>query len=243
MKFSKVAATSALVIAALGIASGTSYADTAPAPAAPNPVIGALLDGVNQGINQVVPSIGWNVAREGDSIVVTTTAGSLATADGQFQVLDNQGGLVTAVPTSYTLADAEYPIDVAVDGLKATLTPRTDAARPVSDPLRHNVVTQTAVDDAISAAATQFGLATAIGTLVGTIVGAGAGCVIGGVGGAVLGIPILDAGGLAPLGGCLAGALIGIPLGAAAGLILTGVPAAVIIGIALAVRLSDPANQ
>ncbi|MGV9410883.1 hypothetical protein ACWDOP_13275 [Nocardia sp. NPDC003693] len=241
MKFSKVAATSALVIAAMGIATGTSHADTAPAP---SPVIGSLLDGVNQGINQVVPSIGWNVAREGDSIVVTTTAGSLNTADGQFQVLDNQGNLVTALPLSYTLADAEYPIDAAVDGLRATLTPRTDAGRPIADGgLRHEVANQEAFDDAISAAATQFGLATAIGTLVGTIVGAAAGCVLGGISGAVLGIPILDAGGLAPLGGCLAGAIIGIPLGAAAGLILTGVPAAIIIGIGLVNRLNDPANQ
>ncbi|MCP9623886.1 hypothetical protein FOH10_21040 [Nocardia otitidiscaviarum] len=245
MKFTKVAATSALVIAALGIATGTSYAQPAPAPApAPAPgVIPSLLDGINQGVNSVLPAINWSTHLEGDSIVLETSAGSLTTDNGQFAVRDNAGNIVTAFPLSYTLNDLQYPIDAAVDGLRATLTPSKDAAdaRPVG--MVKPVVKQEAFDDAVSAAATQFGIITSIGTLVGTIVGGGAGCAIGGIGGLVLGIPVLDLGGATGIAGCLAGAAIGIPLGAAAGLVLTGVPAAIIVGIGFHNRINAPENQ
>lgn len=241
MKLKKIAATSALVIAALGIATGTSYAQ--PAAPAPAPgVIPSLIDGINQGVGQVLPSINWNAHLEGESIVLETTAGSMTTDNGQFQVRDNIGNVVTAFPLSYSLNDVEFPINAAVDGLRATLTPSKNPAdaRPIAV---KPVANQEAFDDAVSAAATQFGIITAIGTLVGTIVGGGAGCAIGGIGGLVLGIPVLDLGGATGLAGCLAGAAVGIPLGAAAGLVLTGVPAAIIVGIGFVNRINDPANQ
>ncbi|WP_067547929.1 hypothetical protein [Nocardia crassostreae] len=227
MKFSNVAATSALVIAALGVTAGTVHADPAPAPVLPS-----VVDGVNQGVGQVLPSIGWNARIEGNSVVVETDKGSLTTDNGQFQVRDEQGNVVVGIPLAYTLNDLEHPIDAAVDGLRATLTPNTDpaAARPVSmDALRHDVVRQDAFDDAVSAAATQFGIITAIGTLIGTIAGGVIGCLFGGV----LGLAV----------GCLPGAAAGIGLGAAAGLVLTGVPAAIIIGIGFHNRINAPENQ
>ncbi|MFB7875879.1 hypothetical protein ACFC06_11550 [Nocardia sp. NPDC056064] len=236
MKFSKVAATSALVIAALGVATGTSHAAPAPAP------IPAFLDGVEQGVNQVLPGIGWKTGIEGDAVVVETDAGSLTTENNQFQVRDDQGNVVAALPLAYTIDDLEYPIDAAIDGTRALLTPRTEAAAARPAALKP-VVRQDAFDDAVSAAATQFGIITSIGTLVGTLVGGGAGCVIGGIGGLVLGIPVLDLGGATGLAGCLAGAAIGIPLGAAAGLVLTGVPAAIVVGIGFHNRINAPENQ
>ncbi|MGV9667894.1 hypothetical protein ACWDUL_30835 [Nocardia niigatensis] len=240
MQFSKLAATSALVVAALGMTAGTVHADPAPAP---SPVIPSVIDGINQGVGQVLPSIHWNAKVEGDSVVVETDAGSLTTADDQFQVRDDQGNVVTGFPLSYTLGDLEYPIDAAVDGLRAVLTPSTDPSTARPSAMLHNVVKQQAFDDAVSAASTQFGLITAVGTLVGTIVGAGIGCVVGIIGGATLSLPVLEAAGFGPVLGCLAGAAIGIPLGAAAGLVLTGVPAAIIVGIGFAQRVNDPANQ
>ncbi|MEV6768168.1 hypothetical protein AB0N05_05985 [Nocardia sp. NPDC051030] len=224
MKFSKVAATSALVIAALGIATGTSHADTAPAPA---PVLPSFLDGVNQGINQLVPGIHWNTHIEGDSIVLDTDAGSMTNDNGQFAVRDNLGNVVTQFPLSYTVADLEYPINASVEGLRAVLTP----SKVASGPALHEVTSskQSSFDDAVGAAATQFGIATAIGTLVGTIIGGSLGLVIGGLFG---GIP-----------GALAGAATGITLGAAAGLVLVGVPAAIIIGIGFVQRINNPAEQ
>ncbi|MEU4415546.1 hypothetical protein AB0G00_09110 [Nocardia salmonicida] len=237
MNFSKVAATSALVIAALGVATGTSHAAPAPAP------VPAFLDGVNQGVNQVLPGINWKTGIEGDAVVVETDAGSLTTANNQFQVRDNQGNVVAALPLAYTIDDLEYPIDAVVDGTRATLTPRTDAASARPSTLLKDVVRQDAFDDAVGAAATQFGIITAIGTLVGTLTGGVAGCAIGGAGGMLLGIPVLALGGATGVAGCLAGAAVGIPLGAAAGLVLTGVPAAIAIGIGFANRINAPENQ
>ncbi|MEV0770130.1 hypothetical protein [Nocardia salmonicida] len=237
MNISKVAATSALVIAALGIATGTSHAAPAPAP------VPAFLDGVNQGVNQVLPGINWKTGIEGDAVVVETDAGSLTTANNQFQVRDNQGNIVAALPLAYTIDDLEYPIDAIVDGTRATLTPRTDAASARPSSLLKDVVRQDAFDDAVSAAATQFGIITAIGTLVGTLTGGVAGCAIGGAGGILLGIPVLALGGATGVAGCLAGAAVGIPLGAAAGLVLTGVPAAIAVGIGFNNRINAPENQ
>ncbi|MFD4352261.1 hypothetical protein ACFWPK_17250 [Nocardia sp. NPDC058519] len=239
MNISKVAATSALVIAALGVATGTSHAAPAPAPAP----VAAFLDGVNQGVNQVLPGINWKTGIEGDAVVVETDAGSLTTENNQFQVRDNQGNIVAALPLAYTLDDLEYPIDAVVDGTRATLTPRTDAASARPSTLLKDVVRQDAFDDAVGAAATQFGIITAIGTLVGTLTGGLAGCAIGGVGGLVLGVPVLALGGATGVAGCLAGAAVGIPLGAAAGLVLTGVPAAIAIGIGFHNRINAPENQ
>ncbi|GAA5057972.1 hypothetical protein [Nocardia callitridis] len=239
MKFSKVAATSALVISALGIATGTVHAEPA-TPAGPVP---SFVDGVQQGLNQVMPGIHWKTGIEGDGVVVETDAGSLGTADNQFQIRDDHGAVVAGFPLSYTLNDLEYPINATIDGTRAVLTPSTDPATAQPIGLRHDVVQQDAFDDAVSAASTQFGVITAIGTLVGTLVGGVGGCVIGGIGGAVIGIPVLDIGGATGLAGCLGGAALGIPLGAAAGLVLTGVPAAIAVGIGFANRINAPENQ
>ncbi|MGW4534462.1 hypothetical protein ACWEOI_26315 [Nocardia sp. NPDC004340] len=235
MQFSKIAATSALVISALGVTAGVAYADPAPAPA-PVPVLPSLIDGVNKGINQVAPAIHWNARIEGNAVVVDTDRGSMTTDNGQLQVRDDNGIVVAAVPLSYTVDDLDYPIQAGVEGLRATLTPSTDpaAARPTNLPL-HQVTTdhQASFDDAVSAAATEFGLATAIGTLVGTVIGGTLGFLIGGLaGGGVLSIP-----------GALAGAATGITLGGAAGLVLVGVPAAIIVGIIFLNRINNPAEQ
>ncbi|WP_067567945.1 hypothetical protein [Nocardia acidivorans] len=233
MKFSKFAATSALVIAALGISAGTVHAAPAPAlPAAPD-----IINGLNQAVDDLVPAIHWNAAIEGDSVVLTTDAGAMTTKDDQFQLLDNKGGLVTAFPLGFVKDGMRYPIHAAIDGLRAVLTPEvTPAAARPADLAVHEVVQQKAFDDAVSAAGSQFGVITAVGTLIGTLVGGVAGCALG----AFLGTPVLLPGWV---GGCFAGALIGIPLGAAAGLVLTGVPAAIIVGIGFFQRINDPANQ
>ncbi|WP_067698967.1 hypothetical protein [Nocardia jejuensis] len=218
MRFKKFAATSALVIAALGVSAGTSYADLAPAPAA----------GASE--------IHWDSKIEGASVVLKTDIGSLTTEGDQFQVRDGQGGLVTAFPLSFVKDGLAFPIAAAIDGNTATLTPNMDPAAAHPAPLLHEVTSesQTNFDDAVSAAATQFGIITAIGTLVGTLVGGIGGCALG----AFLGTPVLLPGWI---GGCLAGAGIGIPLGAAAGLVLTGVPAAIAVGIGFFSRVNAPA--
>ncbi|WP_051179037.1 hypothetical protein [Nocardia concava] len=213
MRFKKFAATSALAIAALGISAGTAYADPAPAPTA--------------------DAIHWDAKIEGASVVLKTDLGSLTQQDGQFQVLDADGGLVTAFPLSFQTDGLAHPVAAQIDGNTATFTPNMDPAAATPAPVLHNVASQADQDAAWSAASSQFGIATGMGTLIGTLIGGVGGCALG----AVLGTPVLLPGWI---GGCLMGAGIGIPIGAAAGLVLTGGVAAVAIGLGLGSRLLAP---
>ncbi|MRH90946.1 hypothetical protein GFY24_26490 [Nocardia sp. SYP-A9097] len=236
MKFSKAVATSALLIAAVGVSAGTAYAD-------PTPVMPSLIGGIDQGANQALPGIGWKTRIEGDSVIVDTDSGSLTTDNGQLQVRDAQGAVVVGLPLAYSLNDLEYPIDAAVDGLRATLTPRKDVASAHHVDLVRPVASVETFDAAVGAAATQLGLVTSIGTMLGTVVGGALGCAIGGIGGLILGIPVLDVGGATGVAGCLGGAAVGIALGAAAGLVVTGVPAMIAIGIGFMDRINAPEGE
>ncbi|MGW4249027.1 hypothetical protein [Nocardia sp. NPDC004722] len=214
MRFKKFAATSALAIAALGISAGTAYAD---APAAATDA----------------PGIHWDAKIEGASVVLKTDLGSLDTQDGQFQVRDDNGALVTAFPLLFQMDGLAHPVAAQIDGNTATFTPNMDPAAATPAPVLHNVASQADQDAAWSSASSQFGIATGMGTLIGTLIGGVGGCVLG----AVLGTPVLLPGWI---GGCLMGAGIGIPIGAAAGLVLTGGIAAIAIGIGLGARLAAP---
>ncbi|MTE12903.1 hypothetical protein [Nocardia aurantiaca] len=224
MRFKKFAATSALAIAALGVSAGTAYAD--PAAAAP-----------------AAPGIHWDTKIEGASVVLKTDAGSLTTQDGQFQVRDSNGGLVTQFPLSFITGDVAHPVAAKIDGNTATFTPNMDPAAAVPAPalpapVVKDVASQADQDAAFGAAVNQFGIASSMGTLIGTLVGGVAGCAIGAAGGAIAGVVVMSV----PTGiaGCVAGAAIGIPLGAAAGLVGVGVPAAIAVGIGLFNRLNAP---
>ncbi|MEU7138055.1 hypothetical protein ABZ942_01250 [Nocardia sp. NPDC046473] len=223
MRVKKFAAASTLVIAAVGITSGTAYAE----PAAPAPVPGSTVQ------TDILPGIHYTANVVDNSVVLKTEAGSLTTQGTQFQVLDNQGRLVAGMPLTYLKDGMEWPIAAQIDGNTATFTPSTNAAdaHPAAmlKPVDAKDVAGVDFNTALSTAATQFGLATAIGTLVGTIVGGALGCVAGAIIGAPLVVPTFFAG---PIGLCIAGAGVGIALGAAAGMILLGVP----VGIASAVQ-------
>ncbi|MET8650831.1 MULTISPECIES: hypothetical protein [Nocardia] len=222
MKLKKFAATSALVIAAVGVTSATAYAAPAPAPAPGSTIQTDVLPGIHYTANIV-----------DNSVVLKTDAGSLTTQGSQFQVLDGQGNLVAGMPLTYLKDGMEWPIAAQVDGNTATFTPSTDVAdaRPATmlQPVAAQDIGGADFNTSLSVAATQFGLATGIGTLVGSLVGGVLGCVAGAVIGAPLVVPTFFAG---PLGLCVAGAGVGIALGAAAGMIVLGVP----VGIASAIQ-------
>ncbi|MEU6586837.1 hypothetical protein [Nocardia sp. NPDC046763] len=189
------------------------------------------------------PGIHWTTKVVDKSVVLTTDLGSLTTQEGQFQVRDTNGGLVTQFPLSWLDNAGAHPIAAQIDGNTATLTPNMDPAAvtpaPVLPaPVVKDVASQADQDAAFSAAVNQFGIVTSMGTMIGTLVGGVAGCVIGAAGGAIAGVVVMSV----PTGiaGCVAGAAIGIPLGAAAGLVVTGVPAAIAVGIGLAQRLTAP---
>ncbi|MBF6330578.1 hypothetical protein [Nocardia transvalensis] len=213
MKFRKIAATSALVIAALGVSAGTSYAQ----PAA----VGN-------------PDIHYTATVVDKSVVVHTDAGSLTTEGDQFQVRDNLGNVVAGFPLNYLKDGLSFPIAAEIDGNEATLTPSTDPAAAHPAPMLHPAASRQALDDAISTAGTEFGIATSLGTLIGTVIGLAGGCVLG----AFVGTPFLVIPGW--IGGCLTGAAVGAPLGAAAGLVTVGGIAGVAIAIEYFSRINAP---
>ncbi|MET9492109.1 MULTISPECIES: hypothetical protein [unclassified Nocardia] len=213
MRFKKFAATSALVIAALGVSAGTSYADVAPAPAA-------------------ATAIHYDTKIEGSSVVLKTDIGSLTTDDGQLQVRDPQGGVVTAVPLNFVKNGQLFPVAAQIDGNTATLTPNTDpaAALPL-DPAAPLIkpVDATAnpnFNQALSNLSSTVSVGVAIGSLIGTVIGAGIGCLAGGLilgaGATVATIGTLTVPGA--IGGCLVTGAAAAAIGLVAGTIFIGGP-------------------
>ncbi|WP_328396005.1 hypothetical protein [Nocardia sp. NBC_00416] len=223
-------AASVLVAATVGLTAGTAYAAPAAAPAPPP---GTTLQ------TDILPGIHYTANVVDNSVVLRTDAGSLTTQGTQFQVLDGQGKLVAGLPLTYLKDGREWPIAARVEGNTATFTPSVDPAdaRPAA------MLSPVDIDDiggvdpaaALSTAATQFGLATAVGTLIGSLVGGALGCVAGAVIGAPLVVPTFFAG---PIGLCVAGAATGVTLGAAAGMIVIGIP----VGIASAIQFHNSVN-
>ncbi|WP_280386325.1 hypothetical protein [Nocardia wallacei] len=215
MKFRKFAATSALVIAAVGISAGSAYAQP------------AVVDN---------PDIHYNANVVDKSVVLQTDAGSIDTEGNQLQVRDNLGNVVAGFPLSYLRDGLEYPIAAQTEGPnKITLTPSVDPAAAHPAPMLHDVASREEMDDAMSNAGTEFALATGVGTLVGTVIGLGAGCALG----ALVGTPFLIIPGA--IGGCLTGAALAAPLGAAAGMITVGGVAGIAVAIEYFNRINTPA--
>ncbi|MDG3015701.1 hypothetical protein [Speluncibacter jeojiensis] len=217
MKFSKIAATSALVIAAMSITYGT--ANAAPAAQAPD----------NSTVStQVLPGIHYKASVVDHSVVLTTDAGSLTTRGNQFQILDAAGKMVAGVPLTYQIDGKNWPIAAKIDGRTATLTPKlpTNAAG-----LHLHQVDATAnpnFNQALSNLNSEVATGVAVGSLLGTAIGAGLGCALGGAAAATAGAAV-TVGTLAipaGIGGCLVtGAALGA-IGAVAGTVVVGGPVA-----------------
>ncbi|MFF0489854.1 hypothetical protein ACFYTQ_12630 [Nocardia sp. NPDC004068] len=215
MKFTKFAATSALVIAALGISAGTSYAEPA-APPASNETLRT----------DIAPGIHYQASLVDHSVVIGTDSGSLAARGDQFQVLDGDGRVVAALPLSYQRDGLRFPIAASVDGNTATLTPSTD-------PLRATPVDATAnpnFNQAVSNLSSEVAIGVAVGTLIGTAIGAGVGCIAGGVVSGLAGAAITIGTIAVPaaIGGCLVTGAALAAMGAVAGTILIGGPVAAV---------------
>ncbi|CAM3246844.1 Tat pathway signal sequence domain protein [Prescottella defluvii] len=159
MKFTKLAATSALVIAAMGIGAGTSYA--APAQEA----------------------IGYAAHIDGGAVVTVLDAGGFQVAsNGQFvEITNDAGAVLQTLPLSYRIGDREFSIAPVIEGRQLTLSPETDPAKatpvdvagPTLPPLPIDLSMLDKLADGVDSAVT-------VGSLIGTIVGALIGCVGGG---------------------------------------------------------------
>ncbi|WP_405165907.1 hypothetical protein OG203_12960 [Nocardia sp. NBC_01499] len=177
-----------------------------------------------------------------DSMILTTDAGSLDTADDRLEIRDDNGNLMAAFPLGYYRDNQRWPIAARIDGNTATLTPSVDPASATPAPGTTDQLNDIALDPqspafgaALSNFSTIVGIGTALGTIIGTLVGASLGCLLGGllVGGAAT-VPTFGALTIPGfLGGCIVTAIPGAALGAIVGTIVFGVPAIIIGGVLL----------
>ncbi|MFD6161236.1 hypothetical protein ACFWF7_22685 [Nocardia sp. NPDC060256] len=216
-------AVAACTVAALVGSAGTSHADP------------------------TAPEMHYTASMVDKSVVLTTDAGTLTAADGQFLINDRTGRALVSMPLSYQRDNIVWPITAKIDGNTATLTPSIDpaAAHPAPAELRDIAIDPQSTDfnTAVMNFATVAGLGVALGTLIGTAIGAGIGCVAGGaLVGAAAAVPtigVLAVPGF--LGGCLVTGAAAAPIGAIIGTIALGVPAAVIGGLLFAGALGKQA--
>ncbi|UGT40338.1 hypothetical protein LTV02_30625 [Nocardia yamanashiensis] len=226
MLMRKFAATSALLIAAMGVTAGTVNA----APAAAD----------NGAVNYAATQ------SENGQVVIRTDVGSLVNDNGVFKIQAANGTTVAGTELKFRVDDFEFPIAAEIAGNTATLTPQYDEAhavyKPVALPYENQAPWKNEYDreqaawnrlkDTISMGAT-------IGTLVGGIGGAALGCVAGAALGVVATGALATLFGLGPIGGCIAGAAAVGFLGVLAGQIFVTAPVA----IAAAVQYFTTINQ
>ncbi|MFB7720803.1 hypothetical protein ACFVUS_20455 [Nocardia sp. NPDC058058] len=219
MLMRKFAATSALLIAAMGITAGTVNAAPATDEAA---------------------AINYTATTTDTNTVIRTDAGSMVVEDGVFKIKAANGATIAGTELNFRVDDFVFPIAANISDHTATLTPEfvADKAvyKPVALPYENQAPWKNDYDreqaawnrlkDTISMGAT-------IGTLVGGIGGAAIGCVIGGAVSATLTGALTAMFGALPAGivGCIAGmAAIGF-LGTLAGQLFVTAPVAILAAV------------
>ncbi|MRH85975.1 hypothetical protein GFY24_00585 [Nocardia sp. SYP-A9097] len=226
MKMRKYAGIAALVIAALGAATGTAGAAPAQADAG---------------------AINYSLTNTETDTVVRTDAGSLVVENGVFKVKAADGSTVAGTELSFRVDDFVFPIAAQIKDRTATLTPQFDQAHAVYQPVAlpyenqapwksdydREVAAWTRLTSTISAGAT-------IGTLVGGIGGAALGCVLGAGVAVAATAPLALLFGTGPLGGCVIGAsLVGF-LGTVAGQIFVTAPVAILAAAQYFTTINQP---
>lgn len=206
MKLSKLVVTSALVAVAMGLASGTAYA---------------------QPTDETAPGdTNYTVDLEDRTIVTTIDAGVFKVADDgkTVDVLDAADNTLVTLPLSFNLGGLNFPYEQNVDdnGKTLRLVPNLDFTKASANSRSIGATTVASPEENLRAQqnfSSQLGIATAIGSLSGTIVGA----VVGGI---AAGVPSL---GIALIPGIVTGAGVGGVIGT----IIAGGPTLVVAGIDL----------
>ncbi|MGV9612572.1 hypothetical protein [Nocardia xishanensis] len=219
MKTMNKAVTAALAAAAMLTTTATAHA----APAADDPA----------------GAVRYEVARSGDSAVLTITNGALRQVDQQLVLLDRDDRPVVAIPLTYQIDDTAYPIATRIDGATATLTPSKDNPQHVTPVAAKDIVT---VDQAATQVAESFtprdaqalgvfaqraAIGAAVSAVLGAVLGAGVGCLVGAAAGATISSPLIAL--LVPVvGATIAGCVLGMAtlgaVGSMAGIVLAGGP-------------------
>ncbi|MGW0250785.1 hypothetical protein ACWDYH_29540 [Nocardia goodfellowii] len=217
MLMRKFAATSALLIAALGVTAGTVNA--APAEAGPE-------------------AINFTAQSTDTQSIISIDSGSLVVEDDALKIKAADGTTVAGTPLKFKVDEFEFPIAAQVSDRTATLTPQLDmdkaVYKPVALPFEDKAPWKTEYDRELAAfnrMKDTIAMGATIATLVGGLGGAAVGCVLGGVlGGAVVGGTIVGLFGPfipAALAGCLGGAAAMGALGTIAGQIFITAPVAI----------------
>ncbi|MFJ9364072.1 hypothetical protein ACIRRA_06605 [Nocardia sp. NPDC101769] len=226
MRLKKFAASSALVIAALGITVGTVNA----APAASD----------NGAINYTATTSETNS-------VIRTDAGSLVVENGIFEIKAANGTVVAGMPLSFRVDDFEFPIAAEISDRTATLTPQYDmdhaVYKPVALPYEDQAPWKSDYDRELAAwnrMKDTISLGATVAAVVGGIGAAAVGCAIGGVVFAAATAPLATMFGAGPLAGCLIGAsTIGF-LGTIAGQLFITAPVAIAAAIQYFTTINQP---
>ncbi|TCK00969.1 hypothetical protein [Nocardia alba] len=214
MLMRKFAATSALLIAAMGVAAGT----------------------VNAAPAEEAEAINYSAEVIDSKAVITTDAGSLVEENGVFKIKAANGTVVAGTPLNFRLDEFELPIAAEISGNTATLTPQLDPAKavykPVALPYEDKAPWKTEYEReqaAWSRLTSTISMGATIGTLVGGLSGAAIGCVAGAAGGLVAGGVLGALVGSVPggIGGCLVGATTIGALGVILGQIFVTAPVAI----------------
>ena len=230
MLMRKFAATSALMIAALGIAAGT--ANAAPAPAANG-------------------AVDYKATTTKTSTIIKTDGGSMGVENGVFKIKAANGATLAGTQLEFRVDDFVFPIAADIAGHTATLTPQFDVAhavyKPVDLPYQNTAPWKTPYDreqaawnrlrDTISTGAT-------VGTLVGGLSGGAVGCILGGIAGATVSAAAIVGlfGAFIPAAaiGCLGGIIAVGALGTLAGQLLVTAPVAVLAAIQYFTTINAP---
>ncbi|MBF6335177.1 hypothetical protein IU450_04675 [Nocardia abscessus] len=231
MLMRKFAATSALLIAALGVTAGTVNA--APATEADN------------------GAVNFTAHATDTQSIITTDAGSMVVEDGTFKVKAANGDVLTGMPLTFRVDDFEFPIAAEIADRTATLTPQFDMAhatyKPVALPFEEKAPWKSEYDREVAAfnrMKDTISTGAAIGTLVGGIGGGAVGCVLGGIAGATVASAAIIGlfGAFIPAAaiGCLGGILAVGALGTLAGQLLITAPVAIGAAIQYFTTINQP---
>ena len=228
MRGAKVAATSALVAAAMVATAGTAAADH--------------VDG---------GAVNYRAEVDANSVMISTDSGSLAVDNGAFEIKAPSGTVLAGSQLSFRVDDFVFPIMADIKGRTATLTPKFDLAhatyKPIALPYDDQAPWKNQYDReqaAWSRMSSTIITGASIGTTVGGIAGGAVGCLLGGIAGAtvaaatIVGLfgPFLPAAAIGCIGGILA---IGA-LGTLAGQLLITAPVAILAAVQYFTTINQP---
>ncbi|MGX1804625.1 hypothetical protein ACWIGI_02845 [Nocardia sp. NPDC055321] len=226
MLMRKFAATSALLIAAMGVTAGTVNAAPAAAEA---------------------EAINYTATNSETNTIIRTDGGSMVVEDGVFKIKAANGAVVAGTELNFRVDDYVFPIAAEITDRTAVLTPElaVDKAvyKPVALPYENVAPWKTEYDReqaAFNRMKDTIALGATVGTLVGGLGGAALGCIIGGSIGLAATGALLAIFGAGPIAGCVVGiATVGF-LGTLAGQIFVTAPVAILAAAQYFTTINQP---